>query len=80
MENHEKSPGMYSDRPEITPNVLPLDGSSHVLERDREGGEMLLVGLCGGRKGTHLYESIPADPTALRRRGLSAISRQTVRL
>ena len=35
MENHEKGPGMRSDRPGITPNVLSLEGSSHVLERER---------------------------------------------
>ena len=43
MENLEKSTGMCLDRPGTTPNVLPLEGSSHVLERERRE---LLVG-CG---------------------------------
>ena len=35
MENLEKGPGMRSDHPGITPKVLPLESSSHVLERER---------------------------------------------
>ena len=53
MENLENSSGMCLDRPGTTPNVLPLEGSSHVLERERRE---LLVG-CGrfgvGRRKRH---------------------------
>ena len=53
MENLEKSPRMCLDRPGTTPNVLPHEGSSHVLERERRE---LLVG-CGrfgvGRRKRH---------------------------
>ena len=56
MENHEKGPGMRSDRPRITTNVLPLEVSSHMLDGKRDGGEMLLVGFGGEGKG-HIYIS-----------------------
>ena len=71
MANHEKGPGMRSDRPGITTNVLDLDVSPTCL-REKEG-ELLEVwcGLVGERKGALLYKSILADPTALRRSGLS---------
>ena len=35
MLNLEKSPGMCSDRPGTMPKSLPLEGSFHVLERER---------------------------------------------
>ena len=35
MESCKKSPGMSSDRPGTTTNGLPLEGSSHVLDRGR---------------------------------------------
>jgi len=35
MENLEKSLGMSSDHPGTTTNGLPLEGSFHVLERER---------------------------------------------
>ena len=41
MENLEKGQEMCSDRPGTTTNVLPLEGSSHVLERERR--ELLKV-------------------------------------
>ena len=41
MENLEKGLGMRSDRPKTTTNILPLEGSSHVLERERR--ELLKV-------------------------------------
>ena len=36
-------PGMCSDRPGITPKLLLLESSFHVLERERDG----YGGLCG---------------------------------
>ena len=72
MCNLEKSPGMCSDRPGTTPKSLDLEVSLTCLrEKERE---LLVVwcGLVGERKGTLLYKSILADPTALRRSGLSA--------
>ena len=56
MESCKKSPGMRSDRPGTTTNVLPLEGSSHVLEGERDGGERLLVGF-GGVNETCAYKS-----------------------
>ena len=74
MYNLEKSPGMCSDRPGTTPKSLDLVVSPHVLERERGRAFGGLVRVGGGkeRKGTLLYKSIMADPTALRRSELSA--------
>ena len=71
MHNLEKSPRMCSDRPGTTPKSLDLIVSPTCL-REKEG-EFLEVwcGLVGERKGTLLYTSILADPTAMRRSGLS---------
>ena len=80
MENLEKGQEMCSDRPGTTTNVLPLAGSSHMLQRERRellGG----YGRFGGRR-KRLGNISPrvAGPTTLRRRGQSATSRRTVRL
>ena len=48
MESCKKSPGMRSGRPGTMTNFHPLEGSSHVLEGKRDGGERLLVGFGGG--------------------------------
>ena len=80
MENLEKSPGIYSDRPGTTTNGLPLEGSSHVLERESDGFWMVCVQFGGGEKEIAHYISSLADPTILRRRGPSAIPWRTVRL
>jgi hypothetical protein len=37
MKDLDKSPGMCSDYPQITPKSLDLAVSPHVLEREREG-------------------------------------------
>ena len=79
MENHEKGPEMRSDRPGITTNVLPFEGSSHVLEREKRMERGLLVGFGAGEKGIFQYKSSPAYPTFLRTDGPSAVSRRTVR-
>ena len=79
MENHEKGPGMRSDRLGITTNVLPLEVSSHVLEGERDGGEMLLVGFGGEKRETSQYKSSLADPTILCTGGSSAVHGRTVR-
>ena len=55
MENLEKSPEICSDRPGTTTNGLPLEGSSHVLERERRE----LLGGCGrfggeGERDNHI--------------------------
>ena len=55
MEIVEKGPGMCSDRPGITTNGLPLEGSSHVLERERRELLLQVVGLVGEEKGTPTY-------------------------
>ena len=44
----EKGPGMRSDRPGIMTNGLPLEGSSHVLERERRELLLHVGGLVGG--------------------------------
>ena len=79
MENHEKGPERHSDRPRIMTNVLPLEVSSHMLEGERDGGEMLLVGFGGEKRETSQYKSSLADPTFLRTGGLSAVHGWTVR-
>jgi len=57
MENLEKGPGMHLDRPGTTTNVLSLEGSSHVLKRERR--ELLggCVRIGGGRRKGHSYIS-----------------------
>ena len=79
MENLEKGSGMHSDRPRITTNGLPLEGSSHVLERERRELLLEVVGLVGGEERDIPYKSSLATPPVLRRRGLSAIPWRTVR-
>ena len=48
----EKGPGMRSDRPGIMTNGLPLEGSSHVLERERRELLLHVGGLVGGERDT----------------------------
>jgi hypothetical protein len=43
-------PGMCSDRPRITPKLLLLESSFHVLERERDGYGRLCGRFGGGRK------------------------------
>ena len=80
MHKLEKSPGMFSDRPGTTPKSLDLVVSPTCLrEKERE----LLDVVCGLVEGSERdiqYKSSLADPTFLSSRGLSAISRRTVRL
>ena len=80
MYNLEKSPGMCSDRPGITPKSLDLIVSPTCLrEKERE-----LFGWCvrfgGGSERDIQYKSSLADPTILSSRGLSAEPWRTVRL
>ena len=56
-------PGMCSDRREITPKVLLLESSFHVLERERDGYGGLCGRFGGGEKATSKYKSSQADPT-----------------
>ena len=80
MHNLEKSLEMFSDRPEITPKSLDLVVSSACLrEKERELFDDV-CGLVGGCERDIHYKSSLADPTILSSRGLSAISRRTVRL
>ena len=78
-ERCKKSPRMCSDRPRIMPNTLDLEVSPTCLrEKERE---LLMVSVrFGGRRKRlgHINPQV-ADPTILRRRGPSAISRRTVR-
>ena len=81
MENHEKSPGMCSDRPGTTPKIFDLVVSPTCLrEKERESFWMFVCGLVEGSERDIQYNSSLADPTFLSSRGLSAISRRTVRL
>ena len=83
----EKSPGMCSDRPGTcsdrpgtTPKGLDLVAFPTCLrekERDTFG---VSVRFGAGGEGDTSYKSSLADPTFLSIRGLSAISRRTVRL
>ena len=58
----EKGPGMRSDRPGITPNVLSLEGSSHVLERERRELLLQVGGLVGTEERDTPYKSINPTP------------------
>ena len=80
MYNLEKSPGMFSDRPGITPKSLDLVVSPTCL-REKES-ELLdeVCGLVGGSERDTHYNSSLADPTIMSSRGLSAVSWRTVRL
>ena len=76
MYNIEKSLGMCSDRPGTTPKNLDLVVLPTCLrEKERESFWRFGTGWWGKRKGTLLYKSILADPTAMRRSGLSATLR-----
>ena len=50
-------PEKCSDRPEITPKVLLLESSFHVLERERDGYGGLCGQFGGGEKATPKYKS-----------------------
>ena len=52
MKNHKKGPGMHSDRLGITPRILPLECSSHMLERERDGNGGIRGRFGGGEKET----------------------------
>jgi len=80
MENLEKSPGMCSDRPGTTPKIFDLDVSPKCL-REKERGLLMVWAQFGGRrKGLEHISPWVAGPTFLRRCGLSAIPKRTVRL
>jgi len=80
MHNLEKSPGMFSDRPGTTPKRLDLVVSPTCLrEKERELFDYV-CGLMEESERDTPYKSSLADPTFLSIRGLSAISRRTVRL
>ena len=80
MHNLEKSPGMFSDRPGITPKILDLVVSPTCLrEKERELFDYV-CGLVEESERNNQYKSSLADPTFLSIRGLSAIYRRTVRL
>ena len=81
MHNLEKSPGMCSDRPGTTPKSLDLVVSPTCLrEKERESFLEDMCGLVGESERDTSYKSSLDDPTFLSIRGLSAISRRTVRL
>ena len=72
MENHEKSPGMCSDRPGTTPKILDLEVSPTCL-REKERELLEVVVRFGGEKERDIYyKSSLADPTILSSHGLSA--------
>ena len=76
----EKSPGMCSDRPGTTPKSLDLVVSPTCLrEKERELFDYV-CGLVEESERDTPYKSSLADPTFLRRRGLSAIPGRIVRL
>ena len=52
MKNHKKGPGMRSNRLGITPRILPLECSSHVLEIERDGNGGIRGRFGGGEKDT----------------------------
>ena len=80
MHNLEKSPEMFSDRPEITPKSLDLVVSPTCLrEKERELFDDV-CGLVGGCERDIHYKSSLADPTILSSRGLSAVLWWTVRI
>ena len=79
MYNLEKSPGMFSDRPGITPKSLDLVVSPTCLrEKERELFDVV-CGLVEGSERDIQYKSSLADPTFLSNRGLSAVLWRTVR-
>ena len=80
MHNLEKSPGMFSDRPGISPKILNLVVSPTCLREKERDLLMFVCGLVEGCERDIQYKSSLADPTFLSSRGLSAISRRTVRL
>ena len=63
MHNLEKSPGMFSDRPETTPKSLDLVVSSTCLrEKERELLDEV-CGLVGGVRGTPIISQVwPTQP------------------
>ena len=76
----EKSPGMFSDRPGITPKSLDLVVSPTCLrEKERELFDYV-CGLVEESERDNQYKSSLADPTFLSSRGLSAVLWRTVRL
>ena len=76
----EKSPGMFSDRPGITPKSLDLVVSPTCLrEKERELFDYV-CGLVEESERDNQYKSSLADPTFLSSRGLSAIYRRTIHL
>ena len=82
MKNHEKGPGIRSDRPGITLNNLNLDVSATCLrEKERERELLRVWGWFGGewKRPGHISPRV-TGPTILHRRGLFATSRRTVRL
>jgi hypothetical protein len=79
MKDLDKSSGMCSDCSRITPKSLDLEVSPTCLrEKEREPLESG-ARFGGGEKGTSKYKPNQADPIFLSSRGLSAISRRTVR-
>ena len=62
MENLEKSPGMSLDRPGITTKGLPLEGSFHVLERERREPLVDVCGLVGKGERDTPYKSKSGRP------------------
>ena len=79
MEIVAECPMMLSNRPGTTPKVFPLDGSFHMLERERNGYGGLCGRFGGGEKETTPYKSSLADPSFLRAGRLSAVHGRTVR-
>jgi len=61
MHNLEKSPGMFSDRPETTPKRLDLVVSPTCL-RERESLLEDLCGLVGGVRGTSNISQVWPTP------------------
>ena len=80
MYNHEKSPGMCSDRLGTTPKRLDLVVSPTCLrEKEREPFDDV-CGLVGGCERDNHYKSSLADLTFLSSRGLSTELWRTIRI
>ena len=58
----EKSPGMCSDRPGTMPKSLPLEGSFHMLERERREPLVDVCGLVGKGERDTPYKSKSGRP------------------
>jgi hypothetical protein len=80
MKNHDKSPGMCSDCPRITPKILNLEVFPTCLrEKERESFWRECLGLVRGEKEIAQYKPSLVGPIFLSSGGPSATSMRTVR-